>query len=253
MSYNAPPQWNWEQTVTAFFAVVPVWYFLVAAALYLPAVFWGQRFMRNRNAYDLRIALGVWNTVMAVLSGYAGVQLLFHAFLPRFFEVCSLERYSVPAVQLVFIFNVTKALEWVDTLFLILRKRPVRFIHYFHHLVTMLYCLHATFFNPWADASGIYFATVNLLVHWIMYAYYAQVAFGVTWVRSYGKYLTFLQAAQMVFGLVVLVWSTVACPLSWQNNWHGTLFAGGMYATYLYLFGSLLRDKWFGSRRAKGD
>ena len=55
-------------------------------------------------------------------------------------------------------FNGTKCLEWVDTVFLILRKRRVIFLHWFHHLATFLYCWHATIYSWRADSSGLWFA-----------------------------------------------------------------------------------------------
>jgi hypothetical protein len=37
----------------------------------------------------------------------------------------------------------------------------------------------------------------------------------------------------------ILLAAVVFCPASWEHNWHGVIFCGIMYGTYLYLFGKL--------------
>ena len=42
---------------------------------------------------------------------------------------------------------------FVDTVFLVLQKKPVIFLHWFHHVTVLLYCWHA--FANWT-ASGLW-------------------------------------------------------------------------------------------------
>ena len=49
-------------------------------------------------------------------------------------------------------------IEMVDTLFLILRKKPLRFLHWYHHLTVFLYCWDA-FANEMP--TGIFFIAMN--------------------------------------------------------------------------------------------
>lgn len=137
-------------------------------------------------------------------------------------------------------FNATKILEWVDTVFLILRKKEVGFLHWFHHLLTFVYCWHATLFSYRSDASGVFFAGMNLFVHFVMYMYYALSAAGVK--VPYSFVITIMQTAQMVVGVILLAW-TPACDESWRQNWHGNCIATFMYAIYLWLFAKLLVKK----------
>ena len=123
------------------------------------------------------------------------------------------------------------------------------FLHVFHHLVTMLYCLHATIYSVSADATGIFFCGVNLFVHTLMYGYYALVALGLASLKGYGFILSILQTMQMVLGIVVILTANWSCPSSWNSNWHGQLFAFGMYAVYLYLFFDLTWKKLFQKRK----
>lgn len=50
---------------------------------------------------------------------------------------CYALKHSYP----VFLFNVSKVFEFVDTIFIVLRKKPLMFLHYYHHVVTMLFCV----------------------------------------------------------------------------------------------------------------
>ena len=64
--------------------------------------------------------------------------------------------------------RLTKMLEWIDTLFLVIRKRKVGFLHWFHHIITYTYCWYASLYSYSADATGIWFAGINLFIHYII-------------------------------------------------------------------------------------
>ena len=126
------------------------------------------------------------------------------------------------------------------------------FLHLFHHLVTYLYCLHATLFSFRADASGIYFCAMNLLVHALMYGYWAVLP-TVPFLRRFGFVITLLQLLQMTVGVVLTLTVTFSCPRSWSVNWHGCIFALGMYAVYFYLFLLLVVEKLCPKKRQGQD
>ena len=67
------------------------------------------------------------------------------------------------------LFIYSKIPELVDTVFLVFQKKPVIFLHWFHHVTVLLYCWHA--FSNWT-ASGLWFVAMNFSVHSIMYFYY---------------------------------------------------------------------------------
>jgi len=95
------------------------------------------------------------------------------------------------------IFLYSKFFELVDTLFLILRKREVIFLHWYHHTTVLAYTWYCTIvMYPAGNLYGI----VNSFVHIIMYSYYFLTSFGFKpW---WGKYVTRLQLAQMVVGMI---------------------------------------------------
>ncbi len=91
---------------------------------------------------------------------------------------------------------------------------------------------------------------MNLLVHTLMYGYWAVLPY-VPFLRRFGFLITLLQLTQMVVGVAVTLAVTFGCPRSWSANWHGCVFALGMYAVYMYLFSLLVIEKMCPSKRQK--
>ena len=227
------------------------WVFLIASCLFLPTVFKLRAIMKHRPAFELRNVLFVWNMIASGLSGWAMVYVV-----PELLEqvdkfgvqgmLCKVEYcWSRERIGIyVFIYQTTKALEWIDTALLALRKKPMVFLHLFHHIVTMLYCWHAAFYSSTADCTGIWFAGMNLVVHFIMYGYYGIMALNIkavnTFLRKISFMITILQTVQMVVGTYILISATLNCEATWTRNWHGVLFCGVMYGTYLFLFSRLV-------------
>ncbi|GMS94095.1 hypothetical protein PENTCL1PPCAC_16270, partial [Pristionchus entomophagus] len=144
-------------------------------AVYLAMVKYGPNLMENRKAYDLRSALAFWNMALCLYSG-----LSFYLLVPYIWQsymdggiigtLCyNDDFYSNPVSGYVgWLFTMSKAPELIDTVFLILRRRPVIFMHWYHHSVTFLAGqIFYTEFVPWARWVII----ENLFVHTIMYLY----------------------------------------------------------------------------------
>jgi hypothetical protein len=138
----------------------------------------------------------------------------------------------------VILFNLSKFLEFVDTLFIILRKSNLDFLHYYHHFVTCLYCWNSGYLQI---STGIYFASINLFIHSIMYFYYALLAFDIKILVPYKTYITILQTSQMGLGTgVIIIW--INNCRSDYNIYHLINHILGllMYISYGYLFSLLL-------------
>merc|ERR1719277_508694 len=74
-----------------------------------------------------------------------------------------------PAMLALALFCLSKIPELGDTVFLILKRRPVRLLQWYHHTTVMLFCwlALATEYTP-----GIWFAVTNYFVHSVMYMYF---------------------------------------------------------------------------------
>mmetsp|Transcript_20072 Transcript_20072/g.30055 ORF Transcript_20072/g.30055 Transcript_20072/m.30055 type:complete len:1056 (-) Transcript_20072:132-3299(-) len=134
-------------------------------------------------------------------------------------------------VWAMYIFYLSKMLEFIDTFFLVLAKKKVILLHKVHHLTTMSLVWHALEVNL---PSEIVCGGLNCFVHTLMYAYYAFPE-GNRWLRAY---MTSTQILQFVFCLVALVYAAAVramgtpCQGSSSAEWHGIV----MYGVYLAMF-----------------
>jgi len=213
--------------------------------------------MIGRQPFDLRGPLAVWNFIASALSGYAAYHVIpdlmilvgTHGFVG---SLCMADVvYSSPSAIYIFLFKFTKFLEWIDTAFLALRKKPMGFLHLFHHMVTFAYCWHSIVFSYRADATGAWFAAMNLWVHFIMYGYYGLAALGIR--IPYSFLITIMQTAQMLAGLCILFTTLATCSGSWEKNWHGHIFAAVMYGVYLYQFAVLIPAIFARGKKGKSE
>jgi len=225
---------SWEGYAISFYQ--DYWYvFATGAALYIPVVFGLKSFMENRKPFVLRPYLAAWNLILTIFSGlgmYYTIPILVNMLVESGFEeaVCNSKCWLFPEAQWVFYFNVSKLFEFVDTIFIVLRKRELIFLHWFHHIVTMLYCWYCNLHSHQFHCAGWWFSSINLAVHTVMYMYFflAMVGYRSNW----NFVLTAAQILQMVIGSVV-VFQTTRCP---QINWYEVTFGGVMYLSFLYLF-----------------
>jgi hypothetical protein len=180
-----------------------------AIALYLGFIFYVPGLIKK--PWQLRHTWAYWNLLLSVFSIIGvtrTVPHLIHTLQTKGFAytVCTEPeswylRDRVGTWVSLFIFS--KIPELIDTVFLVLQKKPVIFLHWFHHVTVLLYCWHAYVSGT---APGLWFACINYCVHSIMYLYYFfSVQGGVLRVvaRPIAPLITFVQLAQMVAGSYV--------------------------------------------------
>lgn len=213
-----------------------------AAALYLVMVFYLPSFIKR--AFNMRPLLAAWNLFLCIFSIIGAsrcVPALFKLFEGGYVHsICGDVSYLHGASGLwTALFIYSKFFELADTLFLVLRKKKVIFLHWFHHLTVLMYCWHAFVLGV---SSGLWFATMNFCVHSIMYTYYFLMVFRHKGLRKALKVsaplITTIQLLQMVGGIavnIVAAWQLskgASChvhPSSWKLGL-------GMYFCYFILF-----------------
>lgn len=226
-----------------------------AVAIYLAFCYFGQAAMACScgkdfkkcqalgHPFDLRYLLGMWNFLLSAFScigAFRTVPHLLGILLSKSFQesVCDVAVTAYghgPCGFWTVLFILSKLPELIDTVFIVLRKRTLLFLHWYHHVTVLLFCWHA---YATEAASGLYFVTMNYTVHAIMYAYYCAAAFNVVPKGFPAWIITIGQITQMIVG-------TFVCSASWYyysqgvtcHNEYNNLVAGAlMYGSYLYLF-----------------
>lgn len=125
----------------------------------------------------------------------------------------------------------------MDTLFIVLRKQELIFLHWYHHATVLIYCWYS---YKDLQSTGRWFMTMNYLVHSIMYTYYAFRAMRFKIPRFVSKLITSCQIIQMVIGLYVnytayVVKSTMP-SVSCHTNFSTIILGTVMYLSYFILF-----------------
>ncbi|EPY20139.1 beta-ketoacyl-CoA synthase [Strigomonas culicis] len=249
----------------------------LAAGFYLFLIMQVPDMMKDRAPMKLKTLNIVWNLFLTVFS-FAGAYYC----VPRMLDMVFSPTYQVPDVRdasrlvtregsfynavcvwyptqfytgrigfFVALFILSKIPEMIDTVFLVLKKKPVIFLHWYHHITVMLYCWHAYAYHV---SSGLLFSSMNYFVHSIMYFYYFVAACGYTrQLRPIAPLITVLQIAQMVVGGFAEVYSLYhlyvsgrGCEVNSCNARLGFL----MYASYFLLFSKLFKDKYFPPKKA---
>lgn len=126
--------------------------------------------------------------------------------------------------------------ELLDTFFIVVHKKPLIFLHWYHHISVLLYSWHAYVFKA---PAGLFFVAMNYGVHAIMYFYYFLMAVKMKpkWFNS--MWITVAQISQMVVGVAVTSLSVTVhmqgvpeCTIKPENNYAALV----MYGSYLFLF-----------------
>jgi len=234
---------------------------IIAILLYLIFVYTVPGLLKNRTALPIRHYFALWNFFLAIFSLFGAINVI--PFTLRMYRekglrhmVCSDDammglprgREDVACYREIGVFMtafmLSKFPELLDTVFLIGLKKPVIFLHWWHHFTVLGY---SWFAYVWATPTAITFCTMNYTVHTVMYAYFG-LAIYTKKLNKYGIFITMMQLAQMAVGLVLTVLSFYfgvlqgKCSSAYSDSLYYPLCTA-MYGSYFYLFYRLLVAK----------
>jgi len=218
-----------------------------ALVSYLAVIFGIREIMKTRQPQKLTSLFQLHNVILsggsaillALMAEEIGPVLWKHGI---FHALCHPAAWTERMEFYYMINYYIKYLELLDTVFLALKKKPLAFLHVFHHSATAFLCY--TQLNGRTSISWVVI-TLNLSVHVLMYYYYYATAGGARiWWK---KYLTTMQIVQFIIDLFIVYFGTYSYFTATYWPWlphfgscAGTeaaaLFGCGLLSSYLLLF-----------------
>jgi hypothetical protein len=264
-------QWNYGGPATLWARsnyYVPI----ALVVLYVLVIFGIKASMEKRKFFDMRVPQMYWNACLAIFSICGALRMMpfMLAFLFNEGKHAALCTSPVigyggagPSALWTCLFIFSKVPELCDTVFIVLNKKPLMFLHWYHHITVLLYCWHS---YATRASVGLSFAAMNFTVHAFMYTYYTiqnKASLDLSRAKkvvpeakakeamkaptrlknilsAVAPFITVMQISQMVVGVYVMCavfphlndQKTVLCHTS-RSNWVWGLI---MYMSYFVLF-----------------
>lgn len=223
---------TWHQSVT--------W-----SVLYILIIFVGKMLMKYRQPFDLKRVMLAWNLILAIFSISATLRLIPWLYLVintfgYHYTICDNKIVEdIPCcIFWGWLFYCSKVIELGDTIFIVLRKHKLLFLHWYHHVVTLVF----TWYSVVREVSiGPWFVINNCAVHSFMYTYFAVKVMGVKIPRYIAMLITTLQVIQMFYGVFITVWAywTIKNGKECRTPLDHIHIAFAVYFSYFLLFGNL--------------
>ena len=218
---------------------------LKIAFAYLIVCFALKFYMKDRERYNLKTLLILWNIGLAVFSIIGSVRIFpefVHTLVNKGFDysVCDNQYPYGPPGQWWYLFFLSKIPELVDTVFIILRKRKLIFLHYYHHATVVISCWLWFHEKP---SAGRWFGSMNYFVHAFMYTYYACRALHINVPGIIARVITSLQIFQMFMAVYVTFYILYLKKYHYETIGKTCMttdanlkYSLSIYMTYLILF-----------------
>jgi len=148
-------------------------------------------------------AMAIYNAVQVGLCAYMVFQALKGKADRGFGIVCNaheleLDEASRGIAHVLHVFYLTKVLDFLDTVFMIVRGKwnQVTFLHVYHH--TSIFIIYWLILNAGYDGDIYGTVVLNGSIHFIMYFYYLFTTFNVTVPKAVKMMVTNMQLIQFV-------------------------------------------------------
>jgi len=243
-----------------------VWNFIIThpifpwyvCATYGILILLGRKFFEKRRPWNLRFWLSAHNLGLTLFSMFGMIRvvpvvlwMLFVREQSLFVHLCQDVEFEYGRgsqglwVQL---FVLSKFPEMLDTFFIVVHKKPLIFLHWYHHITVLLFTWYS-YSNKMP--SGPIFIAMNYSVHAVMYGYYFSVSISSRKAQQCKNKISILslivtisQICQMVVGCALTCMSLYLfitddkCHISPIAILSGTLMYGSYLALFLQFFTS---------------
>lgn len=232
-------EWVVGRTMLSSPMVMPVTW-----VVYLGGIWLLHRAMKTREAWSLKSISAIHNMILCIWSAimFIGVvvgllQRVQEGGMERLY--CDSEAPSGPVYFWMYIYFLSKFVELFDTVIIILKKKPLIFLHVYHHAIVVL--MVWLWMTGSLVFSGIGMA-FNTFVHVFMYYYYFASIMG--WQVWWKRYITTVQIIQFVSSFLLsipYVYYAVGFSSTGQfeprcSGFSAFLFSFGCNLSFLILF-----------------
>ncbi|KAK6749791.1 hypothetical protein RB195_002038 [Necator americanus] len=182
---------------------------LKLAVAYIVTIFSIKYYMKDKKAYDLNLPLNIWNGILAIFSAL-GFWYTFPTFLDVVYNKGIMHTYMhISEVHTdkssgywVLLWVLSKVPELVDTIFIVLRKRPLMLMHWYHHALTGYYAI----VNYHEDNAHMFWIVwMNYGIHAAMYSYYLLRSLRIRVPPQVAQIITTSQMIQFIVGMATQI------------------------------------------------
>ncbi|CAD5226659.1 unnamed protein product [Bursaphelenchus xylophilus] len=183
-------------------------FLLKAVAFYVIGIWTIKWIQSSRKPFDLKVPLILWNAILATFSILGVIYttptwirvISKHGISHTYTHVSEMYTDKV-AGYWTFLWVVSKIPEFVDTFFIVLRKKPLMFMHWYHHAFTG-YFAFVTFYSE--NAYMIWVVWLNYIIHSAMYTYYGLRACQIRVPPQVAQIITSAQIVQFLITHLVM-------------------------------------------------
>lgn len=181
----------------------------IISALYLLTIKQLVSFMKNRNAFNVKSQMHLYNTIQVLGNLYMVAGFCYEIYPNG--SIMNI-KYTANLENLVYLHYLSKYLDYLDTIFMILKKntRQLSFLHVYHHATIpclwggLLYIGHG-------NGSASLYCLTNSAIHVMMYSHYLITSYG--YANPFKYLITRAQIAQFIlfiaYSIAVMNWENI--------------------------------------------
>ncbi|KAJ3100429.1 hypothetical protein HDU97_002216 [Phlyctochytrium planicorne] len=231
----SPETFRWKVGVTPFTNISVI---AITWVLYFAMIFGIKAFMANREGLKLttitcahNIFLSLWSFGMCAVAVYEVYKVGTTKGIDEVFCTTDQNTLKGPLYYIMYMYYISKFYELLDTVILVLRKKTLIFLHWYHHAIVIVMVWTWLEYGVTFSALGM---IANTFVHVFMYYYYYATCIGQkVWFK---QHLTSAQIFQFSLSFILSVpylyfHFQKACP-----GWNAFVFSSLVNGSFLILF-----------------